>query len=62
MTDKTRMAQRFDSAWSKFDIGIIRSRIQEENEAAKEFDSDFGTDEIIPEQGEKWGNTEGQRP
>jgi hypothetical protein len=57
MTDKTRMAQRFDSVWARIENERLAERIRQENEAAKEFDSSFGVDEIIPEQGEKWGNT-----
>jgi hypothetical protein len=61
MTDKTRMAQRFDSVWARIENERLAERIRQENEAAKVFDSSFGSDEIVPEQGEKWGNTEVDR-
>ena len=52
--EKTRMRQRFDSVWAKIENERLAEKIRQENEAAKEFDSTFPTEEIVPEQGEKW--------
>ncbi len=49
---------RFDAVWAQIENERLRKQVEQENEAAKEFDTHFPAEERIAVYGKTWGGEE----